>query len=313
MRGYFGGIFVSLSLLFAVKATGETPPSPLIGVTIDDVTPVQEIIRSLSQITIKPTARVVFDFGRSPNSYKSALIKMKSAAYIMGQIADSSEMKNITPEAYRLRTQTFWRALQNEVDIWEVGNEVNGLWLGPHAFEKIRNAYEEISKKKSLTAVTFFYEGEPEDTVNCIEAPGSDMFSWIHKHFELDKKPSARSSQSEKMRLGLSYVFVSWYPDQCFEIKPRWKEVFIKLAQIFPNAKVGFGEIGPEKPQFGSEYEINLIREFYSMSKDPQFHENFVGGYFWWHFVSEMVPAEKTPLLKTLNEAISPSASNRAP
>jgi hypothetical protein len=49
-------------------------------------------------------------------------------------------------------------------------------------------------------------------------------------------------------RLGLNYVFISWYPDQCAGEEPNWVVVYTKLAETFPNARVGFGEIGTDLP-----------------------------------------------------------------
>src|SRR6266446_8449278 len=57
-------------------------------------------------------------------------------------------MKNYTPSQLTAWTLSYTQTLGNLIDIWEIGNEVNGNWVGS-------------------TALTFFYEGEPSEPHNC--------------------------------------------------------------------------------------------------------------------------------------------------
>jgi hypothetical protein len=84
---------------------------------------------------------------------------------------------------------------------------------------------------------------------------------------------------------------ISWYPDQCPCEKPDWAVVYTTLASIFPNAKVGFGEIGTANPQGGSVYEKNEITMYYPLGRTlAGLPISYVGGYFWWYAAEEMVP-----------------------
>ena len=84
---------------------------------------------------------------------------------------------------------------------------------------------------------------------------------------------------------------ISWYPDQCRGENPNWSAVYAKLASLFPNAKVGFGELGTANPENGSSYEVNEISTYYPMGKTlASLPANYIGGYFWWHSAEEMVP-----------------------
>src|SRR6185312_2580947 len=244
-------------------------PSPVYGVTLDDVSNVTQEVASLQQLQRFPTARVVFDYSEKPAYYTSPLQKLRPAAYIMGEIADSSDMKKYTAASMQTRTQSYVSALGSLVDVWEVGNEINGNWLGTGAMSKMQAAYDTVSAAGGATAITFFYEGEPSDRNNCIAKNngGDDMFSWINTNFQMNLPASQRSAETEKMRLGVNYALISWYPDQCNNMQPNWSTIFSQLSAIFPNAKTGFGEIGTANPQDGSSYETNLINQFYPLAK----------------------------------------------
>lgn len=285
---------------------GREVPAPLYGVTLDDVSNVSAQVTSLKQLVHTPTTRVVFDGGVNPSYYSGPVKQLRDVSYIMGQILDSTEMGKMTVAQYQQRTQSYVSAMASQVDIWEIGNEVNGGWLSRNTQAQIRAAYNTVSAAKGATAVTFFYEGEPTDPKNCIDKNngGNDMFTWIRDNYQLNLAPEQRDPENEKLRLGLNYVFISWYPQQCNDIQPNWSDIYKKLAEIFPNSKVGFGEIGTENPQGGSAYEVNLIKQFYPMAKTTTLPSSYVGGYFWWYYAEEMVPVTKTPLFNVLNEAM---------
>ncbi|MFL5814494.1 MAG: hypothetical protein ACJ763_13030 [Bdellovibrionia bacterium] len=285
---------------------GRAIPAPIYGVTLDDVSNVSGEVTSLSQLAHMPTARVVFDYGMSPSYYSGPIQQLGKVSYIMGQIADSSDMKKFTAASYQTRALDYLNTLGSMVDVWEIGNEVNGDWLGIGMMSKIEAAYDAVSAAKGTSAITFFYEGEPSDPKNCIATAngGNDMFTWIKNNFQLNLSPSQRSAESEKVRLGTQYILVSWYPDQCNNIQPNWTSVFTQLAAIFPNSKVGFGEIGAVKAQGGSTYEVKLINQFYPMAQSTPLPASYIGGYFWWYYAEEMVPATNAILFNELNHAI---------
>jgi hypothetical protein len=281
-------------------------PSPVYGVTLDDISHLSEVVSSLQQLVHRPTARIFFDAREPPSSYAGPIQQLRSVSYIMGQIADSSVMSTYTVSSYRERAQQYVAALGNDVDLWEVGNEVNGSWLGAHTMRKIEAAYAVVVAAHAPTALTFFYEGEPSDPNNCISTAngGNDMFTWITTHFHLHLPPRQRPPGTETMRLGVNYILVSWYPEQCNDLQPDWSAIFAQLAAIFPNSKLGFGELGTATPQGGSPYEVNLINQFYPLAQHVQLPASYIGGYFWWYFAEEMVPTTATILFQVLNQAI---------
>jgi hypothetical protein len=80
----------------AQTITGRTIPSPVYGITLDDVSNVSAEVKALSQLVKTPTVRVVFDKGVSASYYKSAIQNLHSAAYILGELIDSYYMKQFT-------------------------------------------------------------------------------------------------------------------------------------------------------------------------------------------------------------------------
>jgi hypothetical protein len=300
-------VLLSMAVAGAAHAQPRTIPAPIYGVTLDNVDNPDAELAALRHIVRMPTVRVVLDRKKGPQHYKKPVQTFRPYAYIVAQIADSAYMKKYTVDQLVARTDRYTKALGNMVDLWEVGNEVNGNWLGSNTLKKIEAMYNGVATKGYAAALTFFYEGEPSEPHNCIvkKHGGNGMFAWIRENFGLDRPPRQRPKATEKIRLGLDYALVSWYPRQCPGERPNWPVVFTKLARIFPNAKVGFGEIGTAKPRGGSRYEVNEIEQFYPMGKRVTgLPDNYVGGYFWWYFAQEMVPWNKTRLSAILNQAI---------
>ena len=63
-------------------------------------------------------------------------------------------------------------------------------------------------------------------------------------------------------------------------------EGFFDLGQIFPNAKLGFGEVGKRE----SKNKVNYFQHYYELKiNDPR----YIGGHFWWFFRKDMIPKSK--------------------
>ncbi len=250
------------------------------GVTVDSVENLSQIISSLNNLSIKPTTRVVFDENLPASFYQNPVSQIHTVSFVMGEILDSYYVKNISTAGYSARTIDYLNTLGDSVDVWEVGNEINGEWLGdtPTVVAKMTSAYNLVKAKGKKAEMTLYYNEE------CWANSQNEMFAWAEKNV-----PTA-------MKQGLDYVLISYYEDDCNNLQPDWPQVFQKLAFIFPNSKIGFGEIGTKYPERKEAY----INRYYQMKIN---HPNFVGGYFWWYFMQDMVPVTK-PLWSTLNSAI---------
>ena len=255
-------------------------PDTVYGVTVDQVTDTAGIVDSLSKLAFKPTARIVFDEGVAATNYTNAASQIHNVSNVMGEILDSFYMKDITAANYQARTKEYMDTLGNNVDIWEVGNEINGEWLGstPDVVAKMNAAYTEVKSQGKKAALTLYYNQD------CYANASNEMFTW------------AQANVSSEMKQGLDYVWISYYEDDCNNLQPDWPTVFKKLAAMFPNSKVGFGESGTKFADRKEAY----INRYYDMVIDvPQ----YVGGYFWWYFYQDCVPSTK-PLWAVFNNAI---------
>lgn len=255
-------------------------PDVVVGVTIDSIENLSDIVTSLKKLPVRITARVVFDEYVPATDYLDAVTKIHEVSDVMGELLDSYEVKNYSAKAYKDRTAEYLDLLKNHVDIWEIGNEINGEWLGaPSAVAtKMISAYELVKGRGKKTALTLYYnEG-------CWEKKENEMFAWAEKNV------------TAKMKQGLDYVWLSYYEDDCNGLQPDWNRVFKKLGKMFPNSKLGFGEVGTKLKDRKSAY----VKRYYRLKVN---HPRFVGGYFWWYFNQDMVPATK-PLWKTLHSTI---------
>ncbi|GAC1572811.1 MAG: hypothetical protein NVS3B20_04670 [Polyangiales bacterium] len=263
------------------SAKGPRPiPDPLYGVTIDGITPLPSIVTSLSKLSHMPTTRVVFDEFQKASTYTTSVAAIYDVSFVMGAILDSYYVKDYSIAAYGSRTTEYLDAMSKWVDIWEVGNEINGEWLGTTSdvTAKMTGAFDLVTKRNLRTALTLYYNA------TCYSLADHEMFVW------------ANANIPPGMKSGLDYVLVSYYEDDCPGAPPDWNAVFAKLAAMFPKSKIGFGECGTLTAKNKSEF----ITRYYTMSVAAP---RYIGGYFWWYFRQDMVPSTQ-PLWAVLNAAI---------
>lgn len=246
------------------------------GVTIDDAGEYERIVPSINRLTTethrKITTRIVIDPGQKlSRDYIDSVKAIKAAGDVMALVGDSHDMHKFgSVKAYRKRIADCYEKLGAWVDIWEIGNEVNGIWAGwkedkkkddehqpwntaeDNKLRKKRKliadqtmgAYEEILKldKNAKVALTLYYNGEkPGD--ECWDRPEYGMASWVNEYLK-----------DAGFRDRLNYVFISFYSDDCPILSegkpednvPRWITVFKDLSTTFGSAGVGFGEFGPQ-------------------------------------------------------------------
>jgi hypothetical protein len=255
-------------------------PSPIYGVTTDSVSNLSGIVQSLQNLSHKPTTRIVFDEYIPATQYVEAVSKISPVSYIMGEILDSFYVRQYTVTDYLARATEYISTFGNKVDLWEIGNEVNGEWLGDTSsvVAKISGAYQVAKQNGVRTVLTLYYNQD------CWSKADHEMFTWT------------RNNISSELKQGLDYVLVSYYEDDCNQLQPDWQAVFQELGEIFPNSKIGMGEVGTTNSQLKASY----IQRYYTMKID---HPRYIGGYFWWYFRQDMVPYTST-LWGVLNESI---------
>src|ERR1700760_2362662 len=133
-------IAVSMFLLVTAPAMSQPRrmPGHIYGVTVDDISELKAITLALADMPRFPTVRIVFDKGEPVSYYTPAVNALRPHAYIMAQPVDSSDAKAYSLSGYANQFQKSWNAMSQTVDLWEVGNEVNGNWLGTGIMDKVQ-------------------------------------------------------------------------------------------------------------------------------------------------------------------------------
>lgn len=273
------------------------PRSPVYGVTLDDVSSPQAIAASLRGLPVRPTARVYFDSSEPPSYYTRAIRTLHPISYLMGELLDSSDETSVSTSAYAQRTRSYLAAFGGEVDVWEVGNEVNGNWTGSYATvaAKLTAAYDQVKGAGKRAALTLYYN------VGC--GDGSR---------ELDPLAFSRRYVPARIRDGLDLVLLSYYERNCRGLRPTqqaWSNYFARLHAVYPHAKLGFGEIGLPDPVSAADvtYAKGVAQYYYGMRIALPY---YIGGYFWWYYVEDCVLDGHFSLQPTLARAL--SAEKRA-
>lgn len=252
------------------------------GVTIDDISKIDYIVEALNSHSKKMTARIVFNEGVPAKSYLNTCEEIHTVSNIMGELLDSYAMKKYSVEEYRQRTYDYALSLGDYVDIWEIGNESNGEWVGDidSVVMKLNIAVSIVKELKYKTALTLYCNP------GCFVKPENEMFTWINEHMD----PVIKSK--------LDYVLVSYYEDDCSNNQPDWQTVFDSLHILFPESKLGIGECGTKYKSRKADY----INRYYSLNVTTP---DFIGGYFWWYYREDCVPYTKK-LWSVLDGALAP-------
>lgn len=280
--------------------------APLRGITVDSVRNLPPIVESISHLSRKMTTRIVFDRGKAARDYRDAAAAIHKVSFVMGQPVDSFWMKCFTLSEHANRVKDYVDTLGDVVDIWEIGNEINGDWTfgntrkckpkptvpftaAADVATKMIAAYDYVKASHGVTELTLYYNR------GCGAPATNEMFAW------------AETNVPERMKQGLDYVLISYYEDDCHGLQPNWLVIFRQLSEMFPNSKIGFGECGVQNRKAPFAVKREYIDRYYRMQIDMP---RFVSGCFWWYFVQDMVPYRDSrrrlnPAWQALNEAIS--------
>ncbi|MBV9284522.1 MAG: hypothetical protein JO176_07890 [Acidimicrobiia bacterium] len=292
-------------------------PAPIDGVTIDDVSTISDVVAGAEAFGHFPTTRVVLDYGGTSNTeYADAVRQLAPHSYVMAELLDSSDMPQAQddPSAEHNRIAGYLSDLGRYVDIWEVGNEVNGDWTcaanpcdsaGYKAGADMTvAAYQQVSAAGYPAALTLYYNpGCPSD-------PGEpDPITYTNTFFT--------SPTATQMRSGLRYVLLSYYETQCDNQRPSAGALAGYLQQLhslYPNAQVGFGEVGlPNEigkcgpgcydarryPSATAQAE-SIIK--YYCGLDPGL-SYYAGGCFWWYYAEDALPYRGNAIWQAINAA----------
>jgi len=140
-------------------ALGRPLPRPLYGVTVDDVSHVGQIVAGVRNLPDAPTTRIYFDVHEPAAYYAATVNALRPVSYLMGELLDSADETSISSSASNERVASYLAAFPSKIDLWEIGNEVNGSWAGryPAVEAKLTEAYRAVTAAGKRTALTLYY------------------------------------------------------------------------------------------------------------------------------------------------------------
>ncbi|MDA8196434.1 MAG: hypothetical protein M0019_04355 [Actinomycetota bacterium] len=248
-------------------------------VTIDSLDNLASTLNAVKSVyPSRAMVRIVVDPGVSLTQYQSAIDLAHSMSIkVMIELMDSQYMKNYSFSNYQARIDQILGTLK-DVDAWEIGNEVNGNWLGSNVAEKVAYAIDKASGTSTAPLfLTLYWQLGEDDAAHSI-------FNWV----------------SENLNAGeiskLSSVGISLYPQEA-PLGASFYRIMTTLHTVyFPSQSVYIGELGyggsgvsgswwwgspavtdASKAQTASTYVGLLLALPYPISAGP----------FWWYFVEE--------------------------
>lgn len=255
------------------------------GITVDDCwyedVETEAVIAAIRDMPVKPTVRIVMSKEIPAEEYEPLFSQICEAAYIMACPVDSSDMSAYESEqAYLERFRDAYSVLKPYTDLWEIGNEINGVeWIGQEPemiVKKAEAANTFLRSQGANTALTMYYARPAEQ----------DMFRWMAENLP------------ESLTGNVDLALISYYEDDNEGYIPDWRGVFPAFEEVFPGAKVGFGECGNTAGDATEDSKLRMSRSYYGMEPPS---ENYIGGCFWWNWVQDCVPHEGNAVYDEIN------------
>jgi hypothetical protein len=270
-------LIVLAVLLLCAGTFGHRAAGPRWGVTLDNDAGISKAqlgpqVQALAALPRRPWARVVADIGTTPADFSRSLPAVHRVADTILELGDSSEVKGLSPAAYGAWVQSLTAAYAGQVGVWEVGNEVNGEWVGAPAQElaRVRAAYDAVRAIGGKTMLTLYYNP------GCWTKKSNELFTWL---------------STTALPADLDYVTISYYPGDCNGYWPSaatWQSVFDRLHARFPQAQLGFGEAGTSQKSLSTSARIALWKRYVAV----QVHgDDYAGLGLWWTWAEDGVPA----------------------
>jgi hypothetical protein len=291
VRGRYGSLAldhlaVANDLLLAdygtqfARTTG--PITPWLGLTMDTIDDHRANLDLASGLT-DPLGwvRIVMDPGTSFAAYAPVVHRAHLRGLkVLGQPIDSYYAKDFPGGDYLQRIQRAVTALP-AVDAWEVGNEINGGWLGPDMGDRVDQA------------ATWLHASHPEKTVvvTLYWQIGTDEQQWSTFDWIRDELKASTIRDTDV------FLLSTWVEDAPLGL--AFDRVFRALHAALSGSLVGIGELGYWGPEtarawwYGdrsgtAEGRRIVLDQLYRAALGYRWS---VGGVFWWYFAEDM-PAD---------------------
>jgi hypothetical protein len=251
------------------------------GFTLDDVSNAGPDLATISDLAGDDGwVRLVFDPDQPPEHYQPAIEAAHRAGVgVLGEILDSAAMARVNLTDWTHRVERYVAALPT-VDEWEVGNEVNGNWLGPDVLAKVAYAATYVKQHTSArTLLTLHWQlGEDE--------PATSMFTWAARNLTPD------------LMANIDDVGISVYPED-HPLGLAFDRVFTTLHTRFPEQQLLISELDYWSPDLGHTWWWGSRRDPTETARRAvaRFYQAAVlgypysgGGTYWWYYRQEALP-----------------------
>lgn len=236
------------------------------------------------ELNAQLAVRVVFDQGTMGADWVASVeaLRAGSSCAVLGMLIDSEYIDTLTITEYGDRATDFLGALGGDVMVWEIGNEVNGNWTGDPSdvAAKCLAAFDVFNGAGKPTAITVYYNP------NGVDGDEPTPQEWTTTYLD------------ETVRNGVLYVLISYYEVDFDNYRPDAATVQAlveDLKALYPNAQVGFGEIGLDDAVTGGTLDqaADIMAYYYALDIPLDY---FIGGYFWWYGGEDVLGSDATML-----------------
>ncbi len=236
--------------------------------------------------------RLVFDAADDPDAYRDRVrAAQQRGLIVVGQLLDSSQLRAMPAARWRERVRAYVAALPT-VEVWEVGNEINGNWLGRDAVEKVRYAAGYVRRHTTARVLLTLYwdlgESDPQDS----------LFTWLR-----DRLTPADAALIDEVGLSV-------YP-QVHPLGIALDRVVQRLRDVFPGTRVSITELGYGAPDLQQIWTAGppgasrdaaraYLARLYGVA--IRGYRPSGGGPYWWYFTQDAPPG--SPLWHTFARLI---------
>jgi hypothetical protein len=264
----------------ATRATNR----PQWGVTFDDISGGSGDLATVRDLVGGDPSdgwvRIVFDRSQPASSYVDEVNAAHSLGlHVVAMILDSSDMKAVGIGEWQARVNSYVGTLP-AVEEWEVGNEVNGNWLGADVAAKVAYAASYVKAHTGArTLLTLYWQIGEDDAAH-------SMFTWL------------RANAGPANMGAIDDVGISLYPED-HPMGGAFDRAMATLHDAAPGKRVMVTELGYWSPDLDHTW-------WWGFPGDPTgaarrqiatLYQSAVMGYpwsgggaYWWYYLAETLP-----------------------
>jgi hypothetical protein len=241
-------------------------------ITLDNPWDYKKVVTTLKPFNKKVWVRIVVDTGVPISEYVIPFKAIAAVAPVMCMLCDSFVFKDLTAEQYLARTIEIHKLLGAFISVYEIGNEINGDWLGTDVSNKVSVVRNYLGNNSLKTSLTMYSD---------------ELDSW---------KPWMTANASVVSTV--DWLLLSEYPADNNGHRVNFADFTKHCKSLNTKALIGWGECGIvtiSKKVAEFNYYYKTQNDLYKLDS------RYLGGYFWWYqkdFVS--VTPKLLPNLKAL-------------